>query len=207
MVSANIYFNDDDSAYFIKFGKKEHLEELKSGTVRFSAIENYRKRKKSAIFDKYEGIRCLKHLKNDRIEYAYINSPVFISCFSYFKRQDVINNKILSPQILKEKEWEYVLFITDSEQFRNNVENALSDFTRESRPVTYLDHAKDYDNLTVFNKSDEYEYEKEFRFSFYPKKEQILMKNENPFVNIKIPEFKGIITPAKEFAACFTVEK
>ena len=71
-----------------------------------------------------------------------------------------------------------ILFIFETEKFRNNIETALSNYRRASNTIKYLDYTKDQNNLTVFNKSNEYAFEKEFRFVFYP--------NENLFFQKKI---------------------
>lgn len=207
MISANIRFNGTDTAYFIKFGKKEYLEKIKEGEIRFCELSCfYDSQKKSAIYDKYEGIKYLKHHKNGKTEWARIKEDVFISCFSYFTEKDVLNNKIFSPEVLKEKDWSHVLFILDSDKFRENIENSLSNYTRESRLITYLDYSQDQDNLTIFNKSDEYAYEKEFRFAFYPSKEMMFLKREKRTVNIMFKKVDGIIVPINEFIECFSIE-
>ncbi len=207
MISANIFFKDDKTAYLLKFGQKEHLEQICNGLLRFSDLSCFSTTKKqTAIYDKYEGIRYIKHLKNGKTEFARIRDDMFISCFSYFTKNDVINNKIFSPEILKERKWSYTLFITESEKFRNNVESALSNYRRASNLVTYLDYSKDQDNLTIFNKSDEYTFEKEFRFVFYPEEKMIFLKDKKRFVNIYCGKTQGIIIPTAEFASCFSVE-
>lgn len=209
MISANIHFKGADTAYFIKFGQKEHLEMINDGVVRFSDLSCYNteKEKNSAIYDKDEGLKYIKHLKDGSIDKLRIKEDVFISCFSYFTEKDVLYNKIFSPEILKEKSWTHVLFILDSDKFRENIENALSNYKRESRLVTYLDYTKDQENLTVFNKSDKYAYEKEFRFAFYPEDKLYYQKPIERIIYIPFKKVKGIIVPIKNFTKCFNIEQ
>lgn len=208
MLSANIHFNSADTAYFIKFGIKEHLEIIKSGELRFSDLSCFykNKTKNSAIYDNFEGIRYLKHHENGKIEYARINEDVFISCFSYFKEKDVLNNRIFSPKVLRERNWSHVLLILESDKFRDNIEAALSRYKRESRLVTYLDYTKDQENLTVFNKSKDFEFEKEFRYVFYPENKLIYQKKTKRIVNIPFSKVKGEIIPINDFTKCFSIE-
>jgi len=207
MLSANILFKGDDTGYFIKFGQKEHLKQIQNGIVRFSELTCFSANKKqTAIYDKYEGIKYLKHQRNGKTVFERIKEMQFISCFSYFIKKDVLHNRIVSPQIFEERNWSYVLFIIESDKFRTNIESALSNFRHASNIVTYVDFKKDQENLTIFNKSDEYEFEKEFRFVFYPNDELIFLKKNKRTVNIKIEKVNSLIIPTKEFVNCFSIE-
>ena len=132
---------------------------------------------------------------------------IFISCFSYFTKQDIVNNRIFSPAILKERKWEYILFIFETEKFRNNIETALSNYRRASNTIKYLDYTKDQNNLTVFNKSNEYAFEKEFRFVFYPNENLFFQKKSQRVMNVNFEKVEGVIMPTAEFASCFSVIK
>mgnify|MGYP003479757686 FL=1 len=208
MITANLFFEDENSAYLIKFGQKEYLEQIREGHLRFSELSCFSSHKKqTAIFDKYEGIKYIKHLKNGRIEFSRIKEEIFISCFSYFTKQDIVNNRIFSPAILKERKWEYILFIFETEKFRNNIETALSNYRRASNTIKYLDYTKDQNNLTVFNKSNEYAFEKEFRFVFYPNENLFFQKKSQRVMNVNFEKVEGVIMPTAEFASCFSVIK
>lgn len=208
MITANLFFEDENSAYLIKFGQKEYLEQIREGHLRFSELSCFSSHKKqTAIFDKYEGIKYIKHLKNGRIEFSRIKEEIFISCFSYFTKQDIVNNRIFSPAILKERKWEYILFIFETEKFRNNIETALSNYRRASNTIKYLDYTKDQNNLTVFNKSNEYVFEKEFRFVFYPNENLFFQKKSQRVMNVNFEKVEGVIMPTAEFASCFSVIK
>lgn len=54
----NMHFDDfSESFYLIKFGKKEHLEQIQNGVIRFSHIDKYKEienEKEKEIYDKIQ---------------------------------------------------------------------------------------------------------------------------------------------------------
>lgn len=225
----NLHFKDEnESFYLIKFGKKEHLEQIQNGVVRFSSLEKYRQIENKAIGDKYEGLESISYKnKNTQISFlhpainreiditdsvhslaVYPNKNIFISCFSYFTKKDIIEHTIFSEKILKESEWESVLFIIDSNRFVDNLANALSEFNCKGGKVEYIDLSVNQDSLDEFTKSLEFEYQKELRFSLRYRETAAkhIRKTDDCTLEVMIDKVDSVIVPAKDFRESFFID-
>lgn len=225
----NLHFGDEnESFYLIKFGKKEHLEQIQNGMVRFSSLEKYRQIENKAIGDQYEGLESISYKnKNTQISFlhsaikkeiditdsvhslaVYPNKNIFISCFSYFTKKDIIEHTILSEKIFKEPEWESVLFIIDSNRFIDNLVSTLSEFYCNWKKVNYIDLSVNQDNLDEFTKSLEFEYQKEFRFSLRYRETTAkhIRKIDNDTLEVRIDKVDSVIVPTAEFRESFFID-
>lgn len=230
MEAINLYFEDlFDSFYLIKFGHKEHLKQILNGTIRFTNLKKYQEEENKNIGDQNEGLQSIFHQnKNMKITFQHplledgkeinISKSIllmkdfssidkYVSCFSFFNAQDVYNHTIFSDKILEEKEWRDVLLILDTNTFVSSINNTLKQNNIKFDKVQYVDFSKNQYNLNEFFKSNEYEHQKEIRFSIeYHDKSPKFSKIDNNTISIDLEKkFRGIIIPTKEFREGFSM--
>lgn len=215
--------------FLIKFGKKEYLEQIKNGIVRFTKLKKYQEIENPAIGDMNEGLESIVHqdgkmkvtfqhpLINNGKEinisnsikeirnFPDVNVNKYVACFSFFTQEDIVNNTIFDDAMLKESEWNDVLLFIQTDNFVEALFTALKNFNIKFKPVKYLDYSLNQIRLNEFVKSTKYQYQREIRFSIIYNNEQnpdIKYINDN-LIEIDLHKnFSGIIVPAKDFGTC-----
>lgn len=149
----------------IKFGKEEHLKAIQDGELRFSILKYYHEYEnkdsasKNTIRDKFEGVEDFTP-KSENTSFKFLHPAIssapinitatqsfasfpttnkYISCFSYFTKEDVINNAIFSDKVLETPEWDSVLLITDTMRFLKNIQESCKDLSLRYGKVLYKD--------------------------------------------------------------------
>lgn len=231
MAELNFHFADyDQTGYLIRFGNKEHLEQILNGKLRFTSLKKYQREENKNIGDENEGVRAFLH-QNGELKFAfshplfehgkeidisksitsfkdYPDNKKYVACFSYFTMKDIVEKTILTEQVLAEREWDYVLILINSDIFIKTVLDVLHSFNANFSRVQYLDYSKNQINLNEFTKSLEYKHQKEIRFSIqYDGEQSSFINNIYPDVlEIDLNQtFKGIIIPTADLGNCFSI--
>lgn len=229
--SVSLYFDDYNESYFlIRFGKKEYLEEIQSGKIRFSTLMKYRSIENNNIGDMDEGLTSIHYTDdNTKILYShpcinngkaidvtgailsirdYPNTNIYISCFSYFTAKDVFDKNIFSDSILEEKEWDSVLFILDTKEFIENIKKSLIKYVPVFHKVQYLDYNINQENLNAFSKSSKFEHQKEFRcaFKLVDEANSYIKRIDSETIEVCFESVKSVIIPTKEFREGFYLQ-
>ena len=144
----------------------------------------------------------VKEVKN------YVSQNKYVSCFTYFTQKDIIEKSIFSDQILAEEEWDYVLWIMDSNKVVNEIIAKLQKYNVKFGKVNYLDYSQSHHNLNEFSKSKNYEYQKEIRFSisYNGESEDFIKRINEKTIEITIEPIQAVIIPTKEFREGFIIE-
>lgn len=221
-----MYENLDDISenyFLIRFGKKEHLERILQGYLRFTKLTKYQNFENCNIGDDNEGLKSIihqdgsvkiefKHPKLDHGKYIDIsggiesirvfpNTNKYIACFSYFTDKEMANGRIVSSEIIMENEWGYALVFFDSVAFINSVFQVLNEYQVLFSKVRYVDYNNTQNNLTEFIKSDKYKYQKEMRFSidFYNKETPFIRIIDSDVIEVDLKKtFQGAILPTQD---------
>ncbi len=227
----NMHFDDfSESFYLIKFGKKEHLEQIQNGVIRFSHIDKYKEIENKDIGDKDEGLESV-YYKDNKTEFHfwhpnlnngnefditnsilsmwnYPSSNKFISCFSYLTAKDIFESNIFSNEILKEKNWDSVLFILDTKGFVDRLMNTMHNFSPIFGKVKYLDYSKNQSELDEFCKSNKYKHQKEIRFSLQYSgiKTEKVKQIDDYTIEIISNKVQSVIIPTSEFREGFSIK-
>ena len=83
----NLQFPDyDETGFLIKFGHKEHLEQLNNGKVRFTSLKKYQTFENKNIGDENEGVHTYLH-QDGTLNISYCH-PLFQNG----KQIDISNN-------------------------------------------------------------------------------------------------------------------
>lgn len=170
---------------FLKFGAEEHVLDLyENGTVYLNTIEYFRKCEDDELRgDEYDGasriinslpgsfyIPSINHTVNYQkihLKEAYatvLGNLYCLYCVSTFGFPD-LNSFEINPKI--KSFGTHCLMIKEPGTFITKVGNALNDagYKFGHNLVEYYDKTTFSGELTLFQKSLEYEYQKEFRFS------------------------------------------
>jgi hypothetical protein len=235
IVKINQPYSSPDSFVLIRFGKKECLEQIKNGKLVFKTPGYYREYEKDEIIgDRLEGVSSILFPDdNTQLIYSHpaINSGVeidvtksiksihdfpedddiYICCFSYVTIYDILNKKNFDERILNTESWGYVMFFLDPIKFIKNLKTKYPEFCPEIRKVTYHDYDINHDNLNVFSKSSEYEFEKEIRIklniTLNTSNDLKYLNTKKSKLEIDLMPIEGIIIPTKDFINSFIVEK
>ena len=208
--------------WIIKFGEKEHLEQLLDGKILFHTLSYYRnyeeKENEKGRKDYFEGateIVCPATTKS-RIEafglpleeilaaknIAYIpKDDKYIYCFSSFTETDIIENKIISDCVLKNTGWEYVLLLKNPNDLVVKLSEVCGEDFRFGKVTYYADDQKDKNGLDEFHKDERFNYQKEFRLSFpvpseYPPN---IEKHDDDSCFVHFGKTEGFICKTSEF--------
>lgn len=229
----NLQFPDyDETGFIIKFGHKEHLEQLNNGKVRFTSLKKYQTFENKNIGDENEGVRTYLHqdgtlnisychplfqngkqidISNNITSFKdYPDNNKFISCFSYITQKSIVENYIISKVLLSEPEWDNVLFISKTPDFITDMMNILKPYNLRYGRVTYLDYSVNQTNLNEFSKSKEFEYQKELRFSMDYNNEidPKIRRIDSEILEVDLGKsYDGDIIPITDFQKCFTISK
>lgn len=229
----NLHFDDyDESGFLIKFGHKEHLEQMMNGKVRFTSLKLYQNFENDNIGDENEGVRTVLHqdgnlkiiyshpfFQNGRqIDFSksiksfkdFPNNNIFISCFSYLTQRSIVENDLISKVILSEPKWDYVLLILDTPTFITDLTKLLEPYNIRRGRVKYIDYSVNQINLDEFTKSKKFEHQKELRFSMvYNNQIDSKIKTINSDVlEVDLGKtYLGDIIPITDFQECFSINK
>lgn len=169
---------------FLKFGSEKFMTDLiDNGTIYMNSIETFRKTEDDLLRgDSYEGIKqiwnlpggqfeipALQHKGNyinmhikDSYEYVYGNiySLYAISSYGFRKPEDFFIDKRMKAF------GSHFVMIKDLPEFFNRIKTRLSLFGYPYHDgfVEYYDKNIINGRITVFQKPNEFEYQKEFRF-------------------------------------------
>ena len=144
----------------IKFGKKEHLEQLRTGIVHFSRLETFQKDSTAFRGDKMEGKHYIDpskpflingkdisgYVKEATISYEFVNCTVlsFSASLLSCKNSHLISDGIYTPNddfIAEMKQFGDYFLIFDAVAFINSLRKTLkiAGCGWESHPVIYID--------------------------------------------------------------------
>lgn len=227
MKKINLLFDTDESVYFIRLGTFDVLEKIQSGSVWFRTLKYYREKYEdttiSTIGDKYEGVNFLAHpekcdsikisfpsvnngesheIKNQLIGpvTAVQNDDYFISCYSYFNFQNMENKTIIHNNYLLENDWDHVLIFFDFYNYITSIRGTVSPNPVYRGIVKYLDFKDNQDSIDVFNKSDTFKWQKEYRIAIsknYLSSDKITKIDEDT-IEIKCGDVNSVIVPRSE---------
>lgn len=170
----------------IKIGKDRHIDQLQSKGLIFSKTVKYFREREIEEHelrrDKREGAQCSIRLKDLKISVEGKELPLkFINArlntfdpqldFSHIFCMYSVSPELADGQpFVDERNIEFgssALLITNPLEFINRIENAIHkkyEFTY--RPVSYYPDNSDYSHLTVFDKPEYFNFQREFRFHF-----------------------------------------
>lgn len=175
-----------DIQFLIKFGKKEHLDQLLNlGHIYIKPTSYFKQNINHGRFDKTEGRLKLLNVKNSylevrpkgesewkkldmksgKIEYWHNVSEFFIYSLFHISEQETREIEYYKlPAEIREL-GEFYLFIKDPKAFMNRMVKTLDRINLECAHglIEYYDENKNYDRLTLFHKPEAYKYQKEFR--------------------------------------------
>ena len=226
--SINLHFEDNsESFYLIRFGRKEHLEEIQNGKIRFSSLRKYQAIENGNIGDKHEGLASVHYTDDDdQISFShpcvrngqsidcaqsilsmwdYPDIDTYISCFSYFTANDIHDNKIFDDSVLEEEEWNYVLFVLDTKGFAENIRKSLNKQKPKLGKVKYLDYGINQEFLDAFSKSSSFKHQKEIRFAFnlVDKNDSSIKRIDDETIEVSFQKVQSVVIPTKEFREGF----
>ena len=231
MSELTLHFEDyDQTGYLIRFGHKEHLEQILNGKIRFTSLKHYQRNENKNIGDENEGVHTFLHQRGDfKIIFShpllengkeidisksitsfkdYPDNKKYVACFSYFTMKDIVEKTVVTEKVLEEREWDHVLILINSDAFIKTVLEGLRSFNANFGRVQYLDYSINQTNLNEFTKSQEYRHQKEIRFSIEYNGEQSSVINaiNSDVLEIDLNQtFKGIIIPTADLSKCFTI--
>lgn len=229
----NLQFPDyDETGFLIKFGHKEYLEQIMNGKVRFTSLKTYQKIENPNIGDNNEGVRTILHQDgNLKITYShpiieggkeidisrsitsfkdFPDNNKYISCFSYLTQKTIIENDIVSKELLSEPEWNNVLFFLDTTGFITDLMKILTPYSLRYGRVKYLDYSENQMDLDEFTKSKKFEYQKEQRFSivYNNQIDSKIKRIDSEVLEVDLGKsYAGDIIPISDFQKCFTINK
>ena len=210
--------------WLIKFGEKEHLEQIINGSLRFCTLGYYSEYEENenekGTKDYAEGATEIINLKtttssltlcgfteeelgNISKESIIILVPKkekYISCFSYFTEEDIVKKEIISKSVLENKNWNHILLFKDPNTFISNLNTVIGNRC-SAKFVQYYKKDQDTDNLNEFSKSEQFSYQKEFRISFLKSQEHNvnIEQSGDKTCFVHFGKTDGFICSTKEF--------
>lgn len=208
---------EEQSFIFFKFGSEENITDLfENGTIFFNTIDYFQKLEENGLRgDHYEGTTKITNSKSDKLKLTITipeagkEIPIKLSKFHLreflkdvkgnlyslycLSHQDVleIDNFKIDPRV---KEFgTHFIIIKKPVKFINLICNELdkNKFDFQIKQVEYYKKKKINGEISLFHKSTEFEYQKEFRI--------VLFNNENTPKKIQIGSLK-------DFAEVFKVD-
>lgn len=211
----------NDNPWIIKFGKKEHLEQILNGKFRFCSLSYYRnyeeEKSEKGTKDIREGASEIIYPKTttSKLEVFGLPNDIFeaeslvcipkqekyIACFSYFTEEDITNKQIISSMVLKNTNWDSVLLFKNPNDLIAKLSDAVGIMFSYSRIHYYDDEKQDINELNEFFKPKRFEYQKEFRLSFpMPEKfTDCIEKTDAETCFIHLKKIDGYICKTSEF--------
>ena len=178
----------------VKLGKRNHLESIQQGKIRFTRLEKYWVIENKNIGDKYEGLESISYVdKNTQVFYSdplikngtqidytnsiksianYPNNNYYVFCMSYFSNTDIINRTIFDKRIYEEKEWKDVLYFVDPRNFLEKICYKIKNYSPIIGSVKYYNYNESQHNLDVLSKSKDFDFQKEYRVAFISSNEE-----------------------------------
>jgi hypothetical protein len=179
----------NENYFFIKFGKKEHIEQLHNeGIVYMQKIKCHKESPHPAIGDDWEGSfeyypkgqLFFKTEKQIDIKIDFIDSisfnPTLLHCFVFcvchWSKKNVGNITIDKTYCKKRLtdyssfgEYDYCLVI-NSDVFTKKLQNKLIELGRKFyyKEITYFDEKKIEGKISPFHKRKKFEWQQEYRF-------------------------------------------
>lgn len=178
--------------FFIKFGKKEHIEKLfHCGMIFMKPLDYFRICDNNEIRDPLEGVKQIVHF--NKVEFYKPNENgngpgekiiVFDGSYTAYPTEKYEGNLFCVYMVTKEdleihermglsfvniyanfKEYDYFCVI-NAVEFIKKIKNAFKDLdiSFENGRVKYLDYKNDIKSLNPFNKDIKHQHQKEYRF-------------------------------------------
>jgi hypothetical protein len=168
---------------FLKFGQEDDMKDMFiNGTIYMNPIQKFRKIEDSALRgDKYEGIDSIKNYPSGEFEIPSIGyNGNYISLHLRETYKEVLGN-IYSLYCISSHGWNnpldfkidekvkkfgsHCIMIKDSQKFISLIENKLKELKLKfsSGFVEYYDKDSVNRKINLFEKPNEFEYQKEFR--------------------------------------------
>lgn len=210
-----LHISNPEDLFLIKFGKKEHLERIQNGIIRFTKISFYRnteakdKRKCDAISDENEGLNMLLMNKDKPVSEPGVNSikvfqdvlsNKYVFCLSCFMAKEINKTKI--GKIIKGfPEYDFVLFFQQGLNFINNVLKSINQYNPQFDRIRYYDFSKSLIGLDEFVKCNSYAYQNECRFSmdFSGQNSKGITKIDENIIEVTFEKVPCIIAPVDDF--------
>lgn len=202
----------------IKFGKKEHIEELyQNGVVYMQRAENYNQIKHKEIGDKNENLTQLfqsnaiklfvneeeiRIIKNLKIKESNRKNPFIFSSFALTENQFRNGINIISENILDFGDT--ALLVTNFDKFFNLIKKNINvSDNLYCNLVEYIDETKYHGNMSVLKKLKQYEHQNEHRIVLEPS------NNTENFIKISIGSLKNVaqIFSSKELLKTLELNK
>lgn len=211
-----------NGVWLIKFGKKEHLEQILDGKLRFCTLSYYRnyeeKENEKGTKDFSEGATEIVYPNTTKSEFEFYGlsrdeilgakklifipkNDKYISCFSYFTEKDINESKIISQDILENKNWEYVLLFKNPNNLLSKMKEVCEVDFCSGKVYYYKDEQEDKVCLDEFHKSEKFSYQKEFRFSFpvFPEYPRNIEKYDDNSCFVYFGKLDGYICKTADF--------
>jgi len=173
----------------VKIGQKDHIEQLqKSGLIYANTVGYFRQMKGEDFLRKDIREGAFNHIplrqgdtlaisvNNKTIpfqisrghinEYYTYMKKLNLYCMMHFDPQDVNKTGIIDKRNIEFGDTS--LFITNPKKFIDRIKDNAPDFVKTFYgPIRYYDVNKKYEDLTIFDKPDHFDFQKEFRFVFH----------------------------------------
>lgn len=182
---------------FLKFSKKEYLEEFRKGKLYMNNLNYFKTFEKSEeIKDEDEGIKKFFPKGKYEISFTPYNSEkafkttpisdgvmrtneyddINIFCmYTIYEEHLSSDFKIsLSEKIKKDKNYDHYLFITEPAEFIKRINCSIKKIKPtyfHQRPVEYMNKKEHYGEMGLFKKFNNYEHQNEFRIAIQIPKE------------------------------------
>ena len=179
-----------DVGFLIKFGSEKNMKDLfNNGTIYCNPLSYFQKLDKEGfIADKLEGTKSIKNFNKDanhiltidpngknpikikvikaQLREFYNNLEGNVYCLYALKYGDIINEKNykIDERMINE-DYTHCVLIEKAGTFLKRIQNELvkNNISFSWNLVKYIDFKKDNSNINLFNKSKEFEFQKEFR--------------------------------------------
>lgn len=169
---------------FIKFGEEDNIKDLfHNGTIYMSSIQRFREIEDNELRgDKYEGISRIKNYPPGQFEITSIGYKGNYLALQVREAYKEVLGNIYSLYCISSHGWDnpldfkmddrlkrfgsHCVVIKDNQKFLSLIENKLKELKAKFRYgfVEYYDKDKVDRKINLFEKPNEFEYQKEFRF-------------------------------------------
>ena len=191
----------DDICYLIKFGAKKHMLDLfENGNLYLNTLDYFKNlEEKGNRADKLETAIANKVFKEkdnytltiklkEEIKFKIVDANLTqyqefqgnLFCLYSIKLDDILNNNYkIDARVLEDENYSYSVLITNVSEFLSRVAKELEkrEINFSWKLIKYYNPNKDNKNLTVFNKSNEFDFQKEFRIVVKNLKKKELILN------------------------------
>ena len=220
---------NDKIINLVKLGKSGHLKDIQQGKIRFTKLTTYHNIESKNIEDKNEGLSLIEYPSEDK-EYSighpsledgklvrvansilsfkdFPDNNYFVFCMAYFTNADVDNKTIFDKRTYAEDKWTDVLYFFNPKKIMQRIAEKIQNKTSPRiGAIQYCDYSSSQYNLDVMSKSNEYEYQKEYRAAFIPTDDGDWQK-QHLIIDIGNIESESIIVPKNDFLQWICNEK